>query len=131
VSVLLDTNILSELARPRPSPAVSTWVSDLETVTLSVVTIEEVFYGLALKRSPRVQRWFETFFEADARILDVTPQIARHAGILRGQLAARGRLRSQADMLIASTAALHGLTVATRNTKDFDDCGVSVVNPFL
>jgi len=56
--------------------------------------------------------------------------IARHAGVLRGQLARRGRPRAQGDMLIAATAALHGLTLATRNERDFEDCGVTVVNPF-
>ena len=53
-----------------------------------------------------------------------------NAGVLRGQLGRRGRPRAQADMLIAATAALHGLTLATRNVRDFEDCGVAVVNPF-
>lgn len=131
MSVLLDTNVLSELARPRPTPTVAAWASQLEAVTVSVVTVDEVFYGLAIKPNPRIQTWFEAFFDSGCRILDVTAPIARHAGILRGQLRAGGMPRTQADMLIAATAALHGLTVATRNAKDFAHCGIAVLNPFV
>ncbi|HEX2689321.1 MAG TPA: type II toxin-antitoxin system VapC family toxin [Kofleriaceae bacterium] len=131
MSILVDTNVLSELARPRPDPRVVDWAGGLSMVILSVVTIEEVFFGLSAKSSPRIERWFEDFLESDCRILEITTPIARHAGVLRGQLAKRGRLRAQADMLIAATAALHGLTLATRNERDFKGCGVTVVNPFM
>jgi predicted nucleic acid-binding protein len=130
MSILIDTNVLSELARPRPDPRVVDWAGGLSTVILSVVTVEEVFFGLSAKRSPRIERWFEEFFDSDCRILEITTPIARHAGVLRGQLTQRGRPRAQADMLIAATAALHGLTLATRDERDFEDCGVTVVNPF-
>ena len=130
MSILVDTNVLSELARPRPDPRVVDWAGGLSTMMLSVVTVEEIFFGLSAKRNPRIERWFEDFLDSDCRILEVTTPIARHAGVLRGQLARRGRPRAQADMLIAATAALHGLTLATRNERDFQDCGVTVVNPF-
>jgi predicted nucleic acid-binding protein len=130
VSFLVDTNVLSELVRPAPAPSVVRWAEGLPTFTLSVVTLEEVSFGLASKPNARIQRWFEAFLEAHCRVLDVTAPIARHAGILRGQLAARGRARTQADMLIAATAVQHGLTLATRNGKDFEGCGVALVNPF-
>jgi predicted nucleic acid-binding protein len=130
MSILVDTNVLSELVRPRPDPRVVDWAGGLSSVILSAVTIEEVFFGLSAKPSPRIERWFEDFLDSDCRVLEVTTPIARHAGILRGQLARRGRPRTQADMLIAATAALHGLTLATRNERDFKDCGVTVVNPF-
>jgi predicted nucleic acid-binding protein len=86
--------------------------------------------GLALRRNDKVQRWLEQFNEHRCSVLDVSIAIARHAGTLRGQHAARGRVRSQADMVIAATAAQHGLTIATRNECDFDDCGVLVEKPF-
>lgn len=130
MSILVDTNVLGELARPRPDPRVVDWAGGLTTVMLSVVTVEEVFFGLSARHSPRIERWFEDFLDSDCRVLEVTTPIARHAGVLRGQLAKRGRPRAQADMLIAATAALHGLTLATRNERDFEDCGVTVVNPF-
>jgi predicted nucleic acid-binding protein len=130
MSLLIDTNVLSELARPRPDRRVIEWASELAAVTLSAITVEEIFFGLAAKPNARIERWFEGFLETDCQVLEVTAPIARHAGVLRGQLAKRGRPRSQADMLIAATAALHGLTLATRNQRDFADCGVSVHNPF-
>jgi len=74
--------------------------------------------------------WFESFIETRCHTIEISAAVARHAGILRGQLAARGRTRAQADMLIAATAALHGLTLATRNTSDFEGCGVASLNPF-
>ena len=130
MSVLVDTNVIAELARPRPDPRVVAWVGGLGSVMLSAVSVEEIFFGLSAKASPRIERWFEAFLDDDCRVLEVSLPIARHAGVLRGQLRNRGRQRSQADMLIAATAALHGLTLATRNERDFSDCGVTVVNPF-
>ena len=130
MSVLVDTNVIAELARPRPDRGVVDWAAGLTTVMLSAVTVEEIFFGLSARTSPRIERWFENFLDADCRILDVTLPIARHAGVLRGQLRRRGHPRAQADMLIAATAAWHGLTLATRNERDFEDCGVTVVNPF-
>jgi predicted nucleic acid-binding protein len=130
MSVLVDTNVVSELARPRPDRRVVEWMIGLSAVILSAITVEEIFFGLAAKPTPRIERWFEGFLETDCQVLEVTASIARHAGVLRGQLARRGRSRTQADMLIASTAARHGLTLATRNERDFEDCGVSVHNPF-
>jgi len=130
MSILVDTNVFGALARPRPHPRVVDWAGGLSSVILSAVTVEEVFFGLSAKPSPRIERWFEDFLDSDFRVLQVTTPIARHAGILRGQLARRGRPRTQADMLIAATATLHGLTLATRNVVDFKDCGVTLVNPF-
>lgn len=130
MSVLVDTNVLSELARPRPNGGVVAWVGGLEAIAISVITLDEILFGLTIKPSARVHRWFDAFVAGYCRVLDVTDPIARHAGILRGQLSRRGQARKQADMLIAATAAAHGLTVATRFERDFAGCGVAVVNPF-
>jgi predicted nucleic acid-binding protein len=130
VSFLVDTNVLSELARPRPNAGVLRWAEALDTMAISVITLDEISFGLTLRPNPRIDAWFSSFVETFCRVLDVTAPIARHAGILRGQLAARGRARTQADMLIAATAAQHGLTLVTRNQKDFDGCGVALLNPF-
>ncbi|MBM2812395.1 MAG: domain-like, partial [Chloroflexi bacterium] len=60
----------------------------------------------------------------------VSAEVARLAGQIRGRLMARGRVRTQADMMIAATAQIHHLVIVTRNTRDFEDCGVPVLNPF-
>ena len=131
MNVLVDTNIVGELARPRPNPAVTRWFGEIGPVALSVITVDEVFFGLTLRRNTRIERWFESFIDTECNVLEVTGIVARHAGVLRGQLAAKGQTRSQSDMLIAATAATHGLSLATRNERDFEDCGVLVVNPFV
>jgi len=130
LSFLADTNVLSELVKPRPDPGVITWADGVHSVTLSVVTLEEVFYGLARRPKPKILAWFEGFLQEHARILPVDPAVARRAGELRGAQAARGQTRTQADMLIAATAQVHRLTVVTRNVRDFEGCGVPVLDPW-
>lgn len=128
---LLDTNVLSELARPQPDPAVTRWAREIPLpVSLSAITVEEVFFGLAWKPNRRVRTWFESFLSERARVLPVTGEIARQAGELRGAFRARGEQRSQADLLIAATCQAHQLVLVTRNVRDFDSCGVPVLDPF-
>jgi predicted nucleic acid-binding protein len=131
--MLVDTNVLSELPRPRPNANVVAWFAAQETVHVSVVTLEELAFGIA-RASPsarsRLVRWLDAFVDARPVILDVTAAIARASGKLRAAREARGRRVAQADMLIAATALAHGLTLVTRNGRDFDGCGVSVVDPF-
>lgn len=129
--LLCDTNILSELVKSQPNPGVAAWAEGVSSVAASVVTVEEISYGLAWKPNVKVQSWFTSFFEKHATVLPVTAEIASRAGWLRGVLQARGETRTQADMLIAATAQVHGLTLVTRNVRDFEDCGVSLLNPFL
>jgi predicted nucleic acid-binding protein len=130
VTFLCDTNVLSELARPAPNPGVLAWAAETKTVSISAITIDEVVFGLTLRPNVRIQAWFEDFLANSCQVLDVTPAVARLAGGMRARLAARGQVRTQADMLVAASAAAHGLTVVTRNTKDFTSCGISVLNPF-
>ena len=115
--------------RPRPVAKVVAAVSRLERPALSVITVEEVLFGLALKPSVRMEDAFEILLSA-CEILGVTEKVARRAAVMRGSLGARGRVRHQADMLIAATVAEHGATLVTRNVRDFDGCGIRVVDPF-
>ncbi len=130
MTFLADTNILGELARPRPNPGVLAWADQVSSLELSVVTLEEIHHGLSWKPNDRIRSWFERFLTEQCRVIPVTDDIARRAGDLRGRLRAKGQTRTQADMLIAATALAYRLTLVTRNQDDFEGCGVIVLNPF-
>jgi predicted nucleic acid-binding protein len=130
---LIDTNIVSELMRPLPDAAVLRWIDRsaqfTQQLALSVVTVDEIIFGLARKPRKAGSAFFDDFV-ATSRVLDATETVARRAGEMRGLLATRGQVRSQADMLIAATAQIHALTLVTRNVRDFDGCGIGLLNPF-
>ncbi|HEV8239192.1 MAG TPA: type II toxin-antitoxin system VapC family toxin [Thermoanaerobaculia bacterium] len=129
--MLVDTNVISELARRKPDPAVTTWAAAVPLpLAVSVVTLEEIHFGLTWRPNAQVRAWFDDFFAKSCTVLPVTDAIAKRAGELRGQLRAAGRQRTHADMLVASTAQAHQLTLVTRNVRDFEGCGITVVNPF-
>lgn len=127
---LADTNILSELVKARPDAGVLAWSSGVSRIALSVITIEEIQFGLSRRPNPAIARWFAETLPRIAEQLPVTSDVAQTAGQLRGRFAARGVARSQADMLIAATAQVHHLTLVTRNVRDFDECGIGLLNPF-
>lgn len=130
---LIDTNILSELMRAQPDAGVLRWLQTRQGInprlTISAVTVDEVMFGLSWHPTARLLAWFDGFLLAH-QVLPITQDIARRAGELRGQLQAGGQTRTQADMLIAATAQVHALTLVTRNVRDFDGCGIGVLNPF-
>jgi predicted nucleic acid-binding protein len=135
---LLDTNIPSETVRVRPEPRVTEWIRHQanETLFLSAVTIGELRRGFVTlpesERRTRLERWLErdVMLWFDERILPVTKQIADRWGMIDGICQLRGTPANTADGMIAATALEHGLTVVTRNVKDFTAFGVSLFNPW-
>ncbi len=127
---LTDTNVLSELVKPRPNGGVVEWARTVERVTVSVITVEEILFGLAWKPNRRILQWFTQFFATACDVLPITQAIAERAGTLRGELRSHGITRSPADMMIAATAQVHDLTLVTRNTRDFEGVRVELLNPF-
>ena len=130
MSPLVDTNVLSELFRPRPDPGVVRWAESLTDIRLSVITIDELWYGLTRKPGERLVTSVETFLDTRCEVLPVTSEIAKQSGVLRARLTARGRPSTQADMLLAATALVHGLTLVTRNTHHFQGCPIALMDPF-
>lgn len=136
---LLDTNIPSELMRPRPEPKVQNWVAaqDVGKVFTSVVSIGELETGFATTpdaaRKARLEAAFERYLALlfAGRVLPVTQPIAVRWGRLDGMRQMAGRPLSAPDGMIAATALEHGLTLVTRNVKDFAGLGVAVINPWL
>ena len=130
---LADTNIVSELMRKRPDPGVLAWREMVDAmyghITMSAVTVDDIMYGLARKQDAGLQAWFDGFMSRN-QVLTVTQTIACRAGEMRAMFSLRGVVRSQADMLIAATAQVHALTLVTRNVRDFDGCGIALLNPF-
>jgi predicted nucleic acid-binding protein len=130
---LLDTNVVSELRRPRPHGALVAWIhaardSDLH---LSAVTIGELQAGVEITReqdavkADEIERWLE-HVAATYNVLPMDAAAFRHWARLM-------HLRSDdliEDAIIAATAAVHNLTVVTRNTRDFEPFGVATLNPF-
>jgi predicted nucleic acid-binding protein len=130
MNYLCDTNIISELARPKPNIGVVAWSASVTNITLSAITIEEITFGLTAKPNKRIQVWFQNFLSTYCQVLPITPEIAQIAGEIRGRFRSQGITRSQADILIAATARVYNLTLVTRNIRDFEDCGISLLNPF-
>jgi toxin FitB len=136
---LLDTNIPSELMRLRPDHKVTDWMAsqDLGALFLSVVSIGELESGFTTMQDAARRARLETSLEGHltvlfpGRVLPVTQAIAARWGRLNGMRQLFGRPLNVPDGLIAATALEHGLIIVTRNTKDFADLGVALINPWL
>lgn len=128
---LCDTNIISELMRPMPQPHVRRWLETQDSILLSVLSLEELHFGLLRKDLHQKRDWLNRFVDARCECLPIDTRIAIRAGEMRGELAKQGQTRSQADLLIAATAATHQAILATRNTRDFDQLNIPLFNPFL
>jgi toxin FitB len=136
---LLDTNVISELRRPRPSARVHSFIAGqrLEDLFVSTVTFAEIRYGIETVGDPgrraelndwllhRVRPMF------DQRVLEVSEDVMLKWRLLVEDGRKLGHTFSQPDLIIAATALQHGLTVVTRDTGDYKLARVPLLNPWV
>ena len=135
---LLDTNVISELLKPKPEPKVTTWIdgTDEELLFLSVLTLGEIRKGVVLlPRSAHrtsLEGWLskELPLRFSNRILNVDQEVADQWGHLSGLTSARGVHVGVIDGLLAATAIQHNLTLVTRDTRYVAATGVTLFNPW-
>ncbi|MGO6815738.1 type II toxin-antitoxin system VapC family toxin [Rhizobium leguminosarum] len=136
--LLLDTNVLSEVTRPRPDAHVLQWLDSLDEDRsfISVVSIAEIRRGVALMESGRKRDALAEWLAQDLpqrfeqRVIPVDQPVAIAWGDLMGLAKRSGRGLSSIDGLIAATAIAHDLILATRNIKDFEGFGIELVDPW-
>jgi predicted nucleic acid-binding protein len=135
MSYLLDTNVVSEMTHPRPDRQVVRWLDGVPNTALhiSVLTVGEIRSGVegtrAAAKKERRRLWLEQEIPAwfEERLLPVDAAVADRWGRL---VAAARRPLPAIDSLLAATALVHGLRLATRNTKHFQIPGLEVINPW-
>jgi len=133
MAYLLDTNVISELRKPKPHGGVLAWIESVpdESLFLSAVTIGEIQAGIEITREQdqvkagEIEQWLDDLSRTH-HVIDAGVSIFRRWA----KLMHRRSDHHLEDALIAATALVHGLTVATRNTRDFKPFGVDLVNPF-
>ncbi|WP_337844461.1 type II toxin-antitoxin system VapC family toxin [Thermus sp.] len=136
MSYLLDTNVVSETAKPRPDPGVLAWLAHhwVEEAYLSALTLGELVQGLARApegKRPLLEAWLEgikTRFRE--RILPLDEGVMETWGLLTGTAFLQGRPLSPLDAMLAATALRHGLVLVTRNAAPFQGLPVRVLNPW-
>jgi toxin FitB len=134
---LLDTNLISELVRPKPDLKVRTWVAGIEEnlLYLSVLTLGEIRRGISMLRDGARRIALEAWLDGDLivrfanRVLGIDREIADRWGRLTAQASRKAPL-AVIDGLLAATALHHNLIFVTRNTKDLEETGVPVFNPW-
>ena len=132
---LVDANVLSEPIRPAPDPRVVEWLSaHEEELVVDAVVLGELSVGIlgypAGRKRAALERWFESVVQA-IECLPWDAGVSLRWARMVSQLKRKGQSLPLLDSMIAATALHHGLTVVTRNTRDFQRTGVKVFDPFL
>lgn len=135
---LLDTCVLSELVKPRPSEKVVEWVEAQEEhdLFLSVMTIGELHKGIAKlpsdTRRERLEGWVEQDLAARFRnrVLPIDNEVATRWGVMLGEAESAGEPLPVIDALIGATALVCDCVVVTRNVTDLERTGAEVLNPW-
>lgn len=137
--LLLDTNVLSEVTKPRPAEGVLKWLHGLDEdrTFISIVSIAEIRRGVALMDPGRKRDALDEWLTHDLpqrfenRIVPVEASVALAWGDLMALAKRSGRGLASMDGLIAATAVAHQLTLATRSTKDFEGFGIDIIDPWV
>jgi toxin FitB len=135
VKYLVDANVLSEPTKPAPNARVVAWLDVNEPdIAIDPVILGELRFGILILSKGNKRRTLERWFDAGISRIHCLPWEAE-TGLKWAELLARLRATGKAmpikDSLIAATAAVHGLTIVTRNGADFANAGVRVVDPFI
>jgi hypothetical protein len=136
--ILLDTNVVSELMRAEPAQPVLDWFAknDASDLFISAVTEAELRTGVAIlpegQRRDRLQVAIDAMIDQDfqARVIPFDSSAAKAYADIAAQRRAAGRPIAEADCQIAAIARATNAPVATRNVKDFDGCGIRLINPW-
>ncbi len=131
---LVDANVLSEATKPRPAPAAIEWLQDNERgIVVNPIVLGELRFGIWQlpigKRRTRLEQWLEGGLRR-LHVVSIDAATAEVWARLLVELRRKGRSMPLKDSLIAATARQHGLTVATRNARDFQYAGVTTLDPF-
>ena len=134
--IFLDTNVVSETLRKSPDAAVLAWLEKHDAeLALSAVVIGELAFGIekirpdqrAIRLSDGLEEWRKRFA---GRIFGLTEEAALLYGDIMGRAVRKGRPMSAPDGMIAAIAAVHDCALATRNTSDFQDAGIALIDPW-
>ena len=136
--LLLDTNVVSELTRPKPSPAVVAYLGRLDPAQtyLSLMTVGEIERGIAQvesrARAIKLRNWLDGHLlpHYAGRVLPLDESVIRRWGELMALPAVKARSGIAIDALIAATASTHRLTLVTRNARDFSVFPISTFDPW-
>ena len=136
--IILDTNVVSEMIAAQVAEPVRAWViaQDPDQLWLTAFTVSEMLYGIHRLDAGRRREQIETavikvlFDDYGGRILPFDAEAALRHGQLRAKLRREGRPTQDSDALIAAIALSHSATIATRNIKHFEHCGVELIDPW-
>ena len=136
--IVLDTNVLSELFKPAPHTGVMDWIASQPDGSLFTTSITrgEMFFGLHCMpdghRKQTLLRGVNRLFEVrfSGQVLDYDSDAASIYSVVASGRRAAGQPISQSDAMIAGIVRAHGATLATRNVRDFEGCGVMLVDPW-
>jgi len=136
---LLDTNVLSELRKPRPETKVVGFISEqlIDNLYISSVTFAEIRYGIEMAqeagRRAELHGWLTHFVRPmfEGRVLSVSEDVMLKWRLLMHEGRSVGHTFSQPDLIIGATALCHGRTIVSRNTRDFSRARVPMFNPWV